>query len=281
MGSDNSHLRLVVASDAYEFTAIRWQKGDAGLKSGDSLDIAFHPQINEFNGNVSVQLIIDDIHSDSIVDEEIPSQNQYKIFDNRKKVWNLQNINDEIKKASSNIKVFIESKYIYDTVKKYPELASRVCSRYEITKCDVLMFFDYPADKKTLDIILEKAQPKKVHFMSYEPKVMDEAEFLKTFTGMVKFAAHNMGGKIDLVRCAGFLGKSIEVFQRLLDLYEEVGFLTVTDRNNAFYIIDFKGIDDLSKVLHSTKYAEIFDMIVECEAFQRSLLEDDLAEVLL
>lgn len=281
MGSDNSHLRLVVASDAYEFTAIRWQKGDVGLKSGDSLDIAFHPQINEFNGNVSVQLIIDDIHSDSIVDEEIPSQNQYKIFDNRKKVWNLQNINDEIKKASSNIKVFIESKYIYDTIKKYPELASRVCSRYEITKCDVLMFFDYPADKKTLDIILEKAQPKKVHFMSYEPKVMDEAEFLKTFTGMVKFAAHNMGGKIDLVRCAGFLGKSIEVFQRLLDLYEEVGFLTVTDRNNAFYIIDFKGIDDLSKVLHSTKYAEIFDMIVECEAFQRSLLEDDLAEVLL
>lgn len=98
MGSDNSHLRLVVASDAYEFTAIRWQKGDVGLKSGDSLDIAFHPQINEFNGNVSVQLIIDDIHSDSIVDEEIPSQNQYKIFDNRKKVWNLQNINDEIKK---------------------------------------------------------------------------------------------------------------------------------------------------------------------------------------
>ena len=42
---------------------------------------------------------------------------------------------------------------------------------------------------------------------------------------------------------------------------------------------EFKGVDDLSKVLHSTKYAEIFDMIVECEAFQRSLFEDDLSEV--
>ncbi len=54
MGSDNSHLRLNVTSGADEFTAIWWKRGDAGLSSGDSLDIAFHPQINEFNGNVSV-----------------------------------------------------------------------------------------------------------------------------------------------------------------------------------------------------------------------------------
>ena len=43
--------------------------------------------------------------------------------------------------------------------------------------------------------------------MNYEPKILDEQEFLKTFSGMVKFAAHNNNGGIDLIRCASFLRK--------------------------------------------------------------------------
>ena len=97
---------------------------------------------------------------------------------------------------------------------------------------------------------------------------------------MWKFAVHNNNGKIELVRCASFLGKSIKVFEKLLDLYEEVGFINILDKNSAFYTVEFLGIDDLSKVLHSTKYSQIFDMIIECEAFQKSLLEDDLSQLL-
>ncbi len=276
MGSDNSHLRLILGSDAYEFTSIRWQKGDVNLKTGDSLDIAFHPQLNEFNGTTSVQLIIDDIHSDALTEEELTPQISYKIYDNRTKTGILPNVNDYIKNSKLNIRIFAESKYILDTVKSYPEIASRTFTRYDIQPCDVVMFFDYPADKETLDKILEKSQPKGLHFMNYEPKILDEAEFLKTFTGMIKFAAHNTEGKIDLVRCSSFLGKSVKIFEKLLELYEEVGFIRILDKNNAFYTVEFLGVDDLSKVLHSGKYGEIFDMIIECEAFQKSLLEDDL-----
>ncbi|MDE6138030.1 MAG: single-stranded-DNA-specific exonuclease RecJ, partial [Candidatus Gastranaerophilales bacterium] len=151
MGSDNSHLRLNVTSGADEFTAIWWKRGDVGLSSGDSLDIAFHPQINEFNGNISVQLIIDDIHSDVIKDEETLTQNTYKIYDNRTKTGILSNVNDYIKNSKLNIKVFAESKYILDTIKSYPEIISKTFTRQDIPTCDVVMFFDYPADKQTLD----------------------------------------------------------------------------------------------------------------------------------
>ena len=58
MGSDNSHLRLGLTSPVGDFTAIWWKRGDVTLKSGDNLDLAFHPQINEFNGNRTVQLQI-------------------------------------------------------------------------------------------------------------------------------------------------------------------------------------------------------------------------------
>ena len=281
MGSDNSHLRLNVASNADEFTAIWWKRGDAGLSSGDSLDIAFHPQINEFNGNVSVQLIIDDVHSDALKEEEITPQSTYKIYDNRTKTGILPNVNDYIKNSKLNIKVFAESKYILDTIKSYPEITSKTFTRQDIPTCDVVMFFDYPADKQTLDLILEKAQPKGVHFMNYEPKILDEQEFLKIFTGMLKFAAHNNGGKVELVRCASFLGKSLKIFEMLLSLYEEVGFIKILEKNSAFYMIEFMGVDDISKVLHSEKYSQIFELIIECEQIQRSLLEDDLGQILI
>lgn len=281
MGSDNSHLRLNVTSGADEFTAIWWKRGDAGLSSGDSLDIAFHPQINEFNGNVSVQLIIDDVHSDVLKEEEITPQSTYKIYDNRTKTGILPNVNDYIKNSKLNIKVFAESKYILDTIKTYPEIMSKTFTRQDIPTCDVVMFFDYPADKQTLDLILEKAQPKGVHFMNYEPKILDEQEFLKIFTGMLKFAAHNNGGKVELVRCASFLGKSLKIFEMLLSLYEEVGFIKILEKNSAFYMIEFMGVDDISKVLHSEKYSQIFELIIECEQFQKSLLEDDLGQILI
>ena len=280
MGADNSHLRLVVAKDAYEFTSIWWQKGDIGLSCGDELDIAFHPQLNEFNGNVSVQLIVDDIHSDAIKEEEVSSKHLYKIYDNRAKTGILPNVNDYIKNSKFNIRIFAESKYILDTIKSFKEIASKTFTRQDIPKCDIVMFFDYPADRKTLDEILDKAQPKGLHFMNYEPKFLDEQEFLKTFTGMIKFAVHNNNGKIELVRCSSFLGKSIEIFEKLLDLYEEVGFIKVKERNKAYYVVELLNIDDLSKILHSEKYSQIFDMIIECEAFQKSLLEDDLNQVL-
>ena len=67
----------------------------------------------------------------------------------------------------------------------------------------------------------------------------------------------------------------------LLSLYEEVGFIKILEKNSAFYMIEFMGVDDISKVLHSEKYSQIFELIIECEQFQKSLLEDDLGQILI
>ncbi len=281
MGSDNSHLKLILAAGAKELTAIWWKNGNTPLSSGDSVDIAFHPQINEFNGNTSLQLIIDDIHSDILPDDEVLPQSSYKIYDNRSKTGILPNVNDYIKNSKFNIRVFAESKYILDTIKSYPEIASKTFTRQDIPTCDVVMFFDYPCDRETLDIILEKSMPKGVHFMNYEPKILDEKEFLKTFTGMLKFASHNNSGKVELIRCSSFLGKSVKIFEMLMELYQEAGFINILDKNSSFYTIEFIGVDNLSKILHNEKYAQIFDMILDCEEFQKSLLQDDLSQILI
>ena len=120
MGTDNSHLKLVLTSGAHECNAIRWGLGDINLSTGDKIDIAFHPQINEFNGIVSVQLILDDIHSDKLTDET--PDTKYKIYDNRTKTGILPNVNDYLKNTKFNVKVFAESKATLDSIKNYTDI---------------------------------------------------------------------------------------------------------------------------------------------------------------
>lgn len=280
MGEGNSHLKLTLNKNANTISAIWWQHGGVCLNKGDNIDIAFHPQINEFNGNISVQLIVDDIHCQTLDYEENLIKPQYRIYDNRTKTGILPEVNDYIKNSKLNIRVFAESKTVVDKIKSYSQINNRIFTREEIPNCDVVMFFDYPADRKTLDMILEKSQPKSLHFMNYEQKIFDETELLKVFTGMLKYASHNNNGKVELVRCSSFLGKSVEILEMLLELFEEVGFIKIKEKSKTYYKIEFIQVDNLSKILKTAKYGEIYDMMLECEEFQKNLLEEDLEQLI-
>ena len=105
---------------------------------------------------------------------------------------------------------------------------------------------------------------------------MDEEEFLKTVWGMLKFACHNNGGKVELRRCASFLGKSYKVFDLLFSILEDTNLITIKEKTKDYYVIDFTGEGEVTRVLHSPKYTILTDMIAECEDFQKTLMEDDL-----
>lgn len=155
MGENKDHLRLTCQAGTAEFNCIRWQQGDVSLVNGDTLDIAFHPQINEYNGVTSVQLIIDDIHSEYLKEEE-QTLDKLKIYDHRKKTDIFSQVNDYVKNSKQNILVFAESKPVLDKLRPYEALYSRVISRDNLRPCDSLMLFDYPSDRNTLDKILSE-----------------------------------------------------------------------------------------------------------------------------
>ena len=277
MGENKNHLRLTCIAGTSEFNCIRWKEGDVSLVNGDTLDLAFHPQINEYNGNTSVQLIIDDIHSEYLKEEETAPS--LKLYDHRKKTDILPQVNDYVKTSKQNILIFAESKPVCDKLKPFNALTERIMNRDNLRECDSVMFFDYPADRETFDKILAETCAKSVHFMNYDLKYFDEEEFLKTFYGMLKFAQNNNGGKVELRRCASFLGKSYKVFELLFSIMEECGILKIKEQNSDYFVIELTGETDIAKILHSQKYQLLTDMIDECENFRKSLLEDDLYAV--
>ena len=124
MGENKNHLRLTCQSGTQEFNCIRWKDGDVSLVNGDTLDLAFHPQINEYNGVTSVQLIIDDIHSEYLKEEEVSSVS-LKLYDHRKKTDILQQVNDYVKNSKQNIMIFAESKPVLDTLRPFKNLSMK------------------------------------------------------------------------------------------------------------------------------------------------------------
>ena len=63
MGKEKNHLRMFISDGTVKRRAIEWGAGDKLItfrRPNMSLDIAFSPQINEWQGTRSVQLILDD-----------------------------------------------------------------------------------------------------------------------------------------------------------------------------------------------------------------------------
>ena len=63
MGQDGSHLKMFVSDGGVKHCTIAWGAGDQRVtfnRSNVSLDVAFSPQINEWQGTQSVQLILKD-----------------------------------------------------------------------------------------------------------------------------------------------------------------------------------------------------------------------------
>lgn len=279
IGSNKNHLKLVVEdSQNNTYDCIWWSKGDVSLSSGDKLDIAFCPQLNTFNGSTTIQLILQDIHAENL-DKEVESQQQkskIKIYDHRKKTNIFSSVEDYVKTSSLNIAVFAEEKAILDKLKPYKTLTKKVFNRQSAKKSDVIMFFDYPSSQEIFEEIIQKTSPDVLHFMHYEVRKTDEKEFLKTFSGMLKFAYSNRNGIFDLHRSASFLAQPKETIIELLNVFNECEMIKGTNNGGSNYKIEFLSNCEISKALHTSSYKNFLSQIEKAHEYKNSLLEIEL-----
>lgn len=279
MGSNKNHLKLVVEDTQHNtFDCIWWSKGDISLVTGDRLDIAFCPQTNTYNGSTTIQLIVQDIHADNLVEEEIEEiqTSDVRIYDHRKKKDIFHSVDDYVRTSELKISIFAEDKSIQEKLKPHKSLSERIVNRQNAEKSEVVMFFDYPASQEIFDDILEKTSPKFVHFMHYEVPAVDEKEMLKTFFGMLKFSYNNQDGVFDLSRGASFLAQTKETVIELINVFEESKIIKCAIQNTDKYMIEEFFNNEISKALHTHSYKEFLSQLNEVMEYRITLLESEL-----
>lgn len=236
MGSNSEHLKLIVEKDGLIFNAIWWSYGDIGLKKDDTLDIAFSPQINEFNGNISIQLIIKDIHSDCIVE---PEKSKIITYDNRRKTGIIDKVNSYLKDTKYEFCVFAEKNSIKEDLKNYPEIYKRIVNRQNLKPTDGIMFFDYPPTEELMGNILSQVNPIRIHFMNYDCEKESDFDYIKTISGMIKYVCNSKDGIFDLNSSASFLGLTNNLIEIMLEMFEDCNGIKILERTENNFKIEY------------------------------------------
>ena len=275
MGSTKEHLKLIVEGPRGNIDCVWWSRGDIPLLAGDKLDIAFAPQLNVYNGITSIQLVIKDVHSEALVEEEEVTRE--KVYDHRKKTDILAQVNDYIKNCGKTVSVFVENKIISESLKPYVSIYNSVVNRLTAKKSDVLMFFDYPADDDILEKIMNVTGADYIHYMSYTPNIGNNYEsMLKTFSGMIRYTCNNLNGDFNLERAASALGITNAAVETMLEMFEDSGMVKIIDRKEECFKVDFIGTVELSKTLHTQKYAEFVELMNTVNYYKNNFMTADL-----
>ncbi len=273
MGSTKDHLKLIIDTPNGSKDCVWWSRGDIPLIAGDKLDIAFAPQLNTFNGATDIQLIIKDIHSEALVEEE---KSEIKIYDHRKKTNIFAQVNDYIKNSKLGVSVFVEDLKIKEELKPYQNITECIVNRQTVCKNDVLMFFDYPCNEDVLAKIKQSACASAIHYMNYQNYKIDEEKLLKSFASMIKYCCNNLEGNFSLQRGASALGITEEVIEMLLEVFQDCGMIKILERDEEAYKIEFLAGIELSKALHSVKYAEFVELMNTINDYKNKFMTIDL-----
>ncbi len=271
MGEKKNHLRLKVQGNDAVYTCVWWSHGDISLVSGDKLDVAFSPKLNTFRDTTSLQLIVEDIHSENLKEEVVSNPNEIKFFDHRNKTDLFAQVEDYIKTSKLSIIAFAENQEVINSLKPYTAIYERIVSRQNVKNADSIMFFDYPPSEECLENIIKTVSPRHIHYMPCEKLQFNEQNLLKTISGMVKFACNNKNGEFDLLKSASFLGLTEECVEKLINILSQCNMVKITGQKDNKYILEFLNNIELSQALHCPEYAEFKELLDEIVDFKQNL----------
>ena len=281
MGQKNNHLKIFCEDkNGQPFECVYWNHGEINIAQGKTFDVAFYPKLNVFNDVATIQLDVQDIKSEFLLQQQ-EEKTDFKLYDHRKKTNIFQQICSYLLTTKVSTEVFAQNKVICDSLKNYKEIFDKVRTRKNLTKCNQLMFFDYPASESIMKNLLNRSGAKIFHFMNYNNKNIDAQELIKNISGMLKYVCTSKQGEVDLCDISDYLAVSDEVTELCFDMLEELGMFEVVEKNANNYRIQFLHAVEFSKIKESEMFEELEQELQKIYDYRQKLCTMPLEELML
>ena len=281
MGQKNNHLKIFCEDkNGQPFECVYWNHGEINIAQGKTFDVAFYPKLNVFNDVATIQLDVQDIKSEFLQQQQ-EEKTDFKLYDHRKKTNIFQQICSYLLTTKVSTEVFAQNKVICDSLKNYKEIFDKVRTRKNLTKCNQLMFFDYPASESIMKNLLNRSGAKIFHFMNYNNKNIDAQELIKNISGMLKYVCTSKQGEVDLCDISDYLAVSDEVTELCFDMLEELGMFEVVEKNANNYRIQFLHAVEFSKIKESEMFEELEQELQKIYDYRQKLCTMPLEELML
>lgn len=270
IGKEQNHLRLIFSKDDKRFQAVKWSENEIAIPLKTKCDIAFRPHLNTFMDNQIVQLEIFDVYQEGLRENQL-FKSELKIYDHRKKTGILEQISSYL--ASKNeIGIWAKTSKTKEALSKFENIKNNFIEKNQ--EYSTVMFFDYPTNIEEFREILSDLKPKKIHLMNL--KIDENLEnYIKIFSGMIKFCANKLDGKLEIKRFSRALGTSEEFIQLSLEILENINSIEIIDIDKIKYLKSFT-----FETFRENSMFEILKEEFEKNInFKKSVLNSDLKEV--
>lgn len=247
IGKDLSHLSFTVDKDGHIFECLFWKRPVFGFEKGEFIDFLFRLEKDTFNNEDRIKLIVECILNDKIQNNALAP---LKFFDHREKTGILAKVDDYINKKNGEVKTFIQSVDTKKLLSKYQNILLNVIQDYK--KQNSIMFFDYPSSIDEFKRIVNQIKPDNIHIMNSNYSKNPD-EYMKLVCGMLKYAANNKNGEIDISLIAKNAGLDDVCIQIALELLEKINSIEILDIDKIA-LIKMPSIE----VIHNDSMFEIF-----------------------
>ena len=278
MGQNNNHLRLLVSKDSSNLTCVKWNTPDFSLPENSSLDILFSPNINTFNGETNIQLMVSDIHSELLNIEK--NSFDLKILDHRNKINIIPQVLDFLSSTKKTTGIFIENQAMKKQLNLPDDINDKIFSLSSIpSEIEQLMFFDCPTSKDEFSRIVKESNAQIVHLMNFNIQEINADNLISKFSGMLKYSLSNLNGSINIERASSALSINVEILDILLGLFENCEMINLNKPSDTEYIVSNLKPIELSKVKSDDLYCVLNEQVQEINEFRKFYLKSSINEL--
>ena len=254
MGQNKNHMKLICTGEnGTVLECVKWFTSEFAGEKDEEINLAFTPETNEFNGKISVQLMIKDVQfTDADSHQE---KSTYKIIDCRTQQGGFDKIYDFLQTTKKSVAIFAENNKTTEECKKN-EIFSYCFTRDEIPENkDMIIFADMPPSHAFLKKCMQKNK-KEMLFMKYKEPTEDAKEILSKIAGMLKYAKSSYDGKTTVVALRNALNFEEDILLTALDLFKDTGFadFEITD-GKQIKIKEFQSIPT-SRIVKENKFLD-------------------------
>ncbi|QTL97552.1 single-stranded-DNA-specific exonuclease RecJ [Iocasia frigidifontis] len=260
--SGDRHLRLILAQNGVQHSAIWWWAGKKKLAK--KVDLIYSLDINDFQGERILQLLVDDILTENRQVEKVVEKSnglEFELLDYRN--WQGKKL---------ELPVFADAAYYYEGINKIKD--KEIINRYQLTDKKSLVLLSCPPSLEIFRELIYANRPAKL-VLAFSKADITGSTFLQQLTGLIKYIINKKGGQLDVYQIAVLTGQLESTIVAGLQYLEAKGYISLNSFNPRYYIVR----NGEGKVKHENKMylKNIKDLISETRSFIKYILSMDLS----
>lgn len=287
IGAMNNHSRIVFSPDKTNNTIVGlwWNKSNFDYSPLTMTNVAFCPQVNEFNGKTSVQMIVKDVqlneNSDNAkqttVDDSFP-----RWIDHRDKKDHSKYLSKYLKYTRNSYQIFAENPAFIEKLEKFSFFKDKIVNRTNIENSDELFLFEIPPDIETFRSVLKQSNSKVIHYIPIFNLNLQPQKIIKDMVGMLKFAFSKKNGRADISAIATKLSVSDKLAIDCVDMLKQSQLVNFSsESNNQIVIQQLLTPISVNQIQESGAYGVFVNKLNEVDAYRQALKTDSLESIVL